>query len=100
MWMNFKLMNLMLMSFKLVNLMSMNFELTNLKLVVFLVPYILFYAFLYLRNLIVKKNKNKNKNKKFKTDLITSSLLLLPWNIPWNRCHCCDYYKSSKDNQW
>ena len=68
--MNFKLIYLMSMNFKSINLMSMNFKLINFKLVMFLVPRILFYTFLYFSNLIVKK-------KKFKTDLITSSILLL-----------------------
>ena len=67
----FKLDELMSKNFKLINLVSMNFKLINLKLIVLLVPCILFYAFLYLWNLIVKKN-----NKKFKTDLITSSILI------------------------
>ena len=57
----------------------MNLELMNLKLVVFLCFLVLlvlfgalysFCAFLYLWNLIIKK-------KKFKTDLITSFILLL-----------------------
>ena len=71
------LMNLMSMNFKLINLMSMNFKLINLKLVVFLYFLVLFSAlysfcaFLYLWNLIVKKNK------KFKTGLMTSFILLL-----------------------
>ena len=46
--MSFKFRNLMSMNFKLINLMLMNFKLINLKLVVLLVPCILFYAFLYL----------------------------------------------------
>ena len=75
--MNFRLINLMSMNFKLINLMPMNFKLINLKLVVFLYFFGLFSAlysfcaFLYLWNLIIKKDK------KFKTDLITSFILLL-----------------------
>ena len=74
--MNLKLINLMSMNFKLINLMPMNFKLINLKLVVFLYFFGLFSAlysfcaFLYLWNLIIKKDK-------FKTDLITSFILLL-----------------------
>ena len=62
--MNFELMNLMSMNFKLMNLMSMRFKLINLKLVVFLVLFSVLYsfcAFLYLRNLIVKKKKKSLK---------------------------------------
>ena len=67
------------------NLMLMNFKLINLKLIVLLVPCILFYAFLYLWNLIVKKKKS-SKNK---TVLITSSILLLtlePSSITQQEC--------------
>ena len=39
------LINLMSINFKLINLMSMNFKSLNLKLVVFLMSYILFYAY-------------------------------------------------------
>ena len=43
--MNFKSINLMSMNFKSINLMSMNFKSINFKLIVLLVPYILFCAY-------------------------------------------------------
>ena len=44
----------MLMNFKMINLMSMNFKSINLKLVVLLVPCIVFYAY----EILSKKKTN------------------------------------------
>ena len=83
--MNFKLINLKSMNFKLINLKSMNFKLMNLKsmnlkLVVFLYFLVLFGTFwclvFFLCFFVLVKSYHK-KNKKFKTDLITSFILLL-----------------------
>ena len=74
--MNSKLINFLSMSFKLINLMSMNLKLINLKLVVFLYFLVLFSAFSFFLVLFVLV-KSYRKKKKFKTDLITSFILLL-----------------------
>ena len=59
------------MFFKLDELMSTNFKLINLKLVVL---FIALYSFLYF---FVLMKSYRKKRKKFKTDIITSSILLL-----------------------
>ena len=69
--MNFKLINLMSMNFKSINLMSMNFKSINLKLIVLFSALYSFLCFFILVKFYSKKCK------KFKTDLITSSILLL-----------------------
>ena len=71
----------MSMNLKLINLMSMNFKLINLKLVVFLYFLVLFGTFwclvFFLCFFVLVKSYHKKKIKKFKTDLITSFILLL-----------------------
>ena len=82
------LIKFMLMNFKLINLMLMNLvnkQISNrfplrcflMLFSVFWCFLVLFGAFLYLRNLIVKKKKNK----KFKTGLMTLFILLLQSNL-------------------
>ena len=68
-------MKLMSMNFKSVNLISMNFKLMNLKLVVLFGAFSAFWFFLVLFVL------EKSYRKKFKTDLITSFLLLLKFTL-------------------
>ena len=90
--MNFELINLMSMNFKLINLMSMNFKLINLmsmnfvnKQISYFFPLrcflILFGAFgafqCFLCFFVLVKSYRKKKNKNFKTDLMTSFILLL-----------------------
>ena len=72
----------MSMNFKFINLMSMNFKLINLKLVVFLVLFSAFWCLVFfLCFFVLVKSYCKKKDKMFKTDLITSSILLLSDNI-------------------
>ena len=65
------------MSFKLINFMSMNFKSMNLKLVVFFILFSAFQCFF----VIVKSCRKKKKM--FKTDLITSFILLLLSLCQW-----------------
>ena len=82
--MNLKLINLKLMNLKLINLKSMNLKLINLKsmnlklvvLLYFLVLFGTFWCLVFLCFFVLVKSYHK-KNKKFKTDVITSFILLL-----------------------
>ena len=97
MLMNLKLINLMSMNLKLINLMSVNFKLTNLKLVVFVYFLVLFGAFwclaFFLFFFVLVKSYRKKKIKTFKTDLVTSFILLLTILWRFRQCNfrifCC-----------
>ena len=80
--MNLKLINLVSMNFKSINIMSMNFKSINLKLVVLLVPCILFYAFLYFWNLIVKKINWPNNLIYITTQLMQWVMQFQPMKLP------------------
>ena len=62
--------------------MSMNFKLKNLKLVVFLYFLVLFGALYSFCAFMYLKSYRKKKNRNFKTDLITSFILLLTHEMP------------------